>query len=160
MVLTLMSFALACGDGFEKKKSKQGQNRNAQEQGTEEVTEQYLELINEYRINKGLRPLVYNEIIEEIAARHSKGMALRTRPFGHYGFSGRCRHVRNRVAPIKLCGEVVAMGQKDARAVFRAWINSPAHKEELENPSFTHTGLGVVKDVRGQIFWTQLMVEI
>lgn len=159
MALSLMGLALACGDGFSKKKSKQSQTQEPQEEGTAVITEQYLELVNEYRISKGLRPLIYNDIIEDVAAKHSKGMAQRTRPFGHYGFSSRCRHIRNRVSPHKLCGEVVAAGQKDAKAVFKAWINSPEHREELENPRFTHTGLGVVRDVRGMIFWTQMMVE-
>ena len=162
MGLILMSLTLACGKGFEKKKSKPESNR--QEQGDEEygatLAAEYAELVNEHRIKLKLRPLTYNAIIEDVARSHSKSMALGTRPFGHIGFSSRCRQIKNRLGSWIICGEVVAMGQKSAKDVFRAWLDSPRHRRELENPDFTHTGLGIHKDSKGRIYWTQMMVEL
>lgn len=34
------------------------------------------------------------------------------------------------------------------------------HRRELENPAFTHTGLGIFKDGKGVIYWTQMMVRL
>ena len=158
--LTLMGLAIACGDGFEKNKPKKNRTQNAQEVDTQSISEEYLDLVNDHRINMGLRPLTYNKIIEEISRGHSKGMGLHSRPFGHFGFSLRCRQLKRRLGPHTMCGEVVAMGQKTPAAVFKAWINSPGHREEIENPRFTMTGLGLYKDDRGVIYWTQMFLEL
>lgn len=160
--LILMSLAVACGKGFEKQKSKKETNR--QEQDSEDSISiqalQYLDLVNAHRVKMKLAPLTYNPIIEDVARSHSKAMALGSRPFGHMGFSSRCRQIKNRLGPYVLCGEIVAMGQKNPKEVFRAWLNSPRHRREIENPDFTHTGLGIVKDNKGTIYWTQMMVEL
>ncbi len=158
--LILMSLASACGDGFEKNKPKKHRSQNAQEVDTRSIAQEYLDLVNNHRINIGLRPLTYNIVIEEIARGHSKGMALRSRPFGHFGFSLRCRQLKRRIGPHTKCGEVVAMGQKTPQRVFDAWMNSAGHREEIENPDFTMTGLGLYKDEKGLIYWTQMFIEL
>lgn len=158
--LILMSLLASCGDGFEKQKKKTYRSQDGQEIDTFSLNQQYLELVNQHRIALKLRPLTYNPIVEEIALSHSKGMASHGRPFGHVGFNIRCRRLKNRLGQIKLCGEIVAMGQKDIKSVFKAWMDSPKHREELEQEAFTHTGLGIAKDVRGVRYWTQMFVEI
>jgi uncharacterized protein YkwD len=157
--LILLSSVVACGDGFDKK-AKTGRTQESQEDGSFSINQQYLQMVNEYRISKQLRPLTYQPIIEEIALGHSKGMGLHVRPFGHMGFSVRCRRLRNRLGKVLLCGEIVAMGQKNIKEVFKAWITSPKHREELEHPLYTHTGLGIYKDERGLGYWTQMFVEL
>ncbi len=163
MGLILMSLTLACGKGFDKKKKAKPES-NRQEQGDEEYgakrAAEYVELLNEYRIKLKLRPLSYNTIIEDVAKSHSKAMAVGTRPFGHIGYLNRCRQIKNRLGPYELCGEVVAMGQKSAKEVFIAWIKSPRHRRKLENPAVTHTGLGIQKDSKGRIYWTQMMLGL
>lgn len=158
--LALLGLTLACGNGFEKSKPKVQRNQNAQEVDTLSIAEEYLELINDHRSQKGLRSLTYNIRIEEVARVHSKAMGLHTRPFGHMGFSQRCRTLKRRLGSHKSCGEVVAMGQKTSASLFKAWMNSPGHREKIENPDFTMTGLSGYKNEHGVIYWTQMFLEL
>jgi uncharacterized protein YkwD len=51
--------------------------------------------------------------------------------------------------------ENIAKGQRSAAEVVRAWMNSDGHRQNIMNCSYTHIGVGAVKDARGQIYWTQ-----
>ena len=159
--LVLMNLAMACGRGFDKDKDvNTGSTQEAQEVDPSTFNLEYLELVNDHRNSLGLDPLTYNAIIHEISLTHSKGMGVHSRPFGHTGFSMRCRRLKNRLGRTKLCGEIVAMGQKNVKEVFRAWMNSPKHREEIEQPRFTHTAVAVYTDLRGVKYWTQMFVEL
>jgi len=159
--LILLSLTVACNNGFEKQKPKKTTRPEVrQETDSFSINQDYIQLVNEVRINKGLTPMSYLTIIEDIARGHSKGMALHTRPFGHMGFTARCRWLRNRMGRHRQCAELVAMGQKNIKAVFRAWMKEPKHREEIERPGFTHTGLGLFKDERGVVYWTQMFIEL
>ena len=39
-------------------------------------------------------------------------------------------------------GENIAFGQTDANDVMNAWLNSPGHKANIEQPSFRSIGVG------------------
>ncbi len=119
---------------------------------------QYLSLINKYRISLGLRPLSYSLVIADVALDHSEYMATGG-PFGHGGFSSRCGRLRVETGA-NACGEIVAMGQKDVEAVFRAWLNSPPHRRSIENPQWTHTGVGLAENRLGKKYWTQLFLKL
>lgn len=156
-----MSLTLACGKGFDKKSKPTVQRtQEAQEVDTFSLNQDYLNLLNEYRIDQKLKPLTYSAVIEEIAKEHSKGMAKRTRAFSHLGMGQRCRQIKKRLAPYKICGEIIAMGQPDLKSLLRAWINSPKHHKELSHASYTATALGIYKDDQGVIYWTQIFVEL
>jgi len=159
--LILLNLALACGGGFEKKKTKKtGQTQEAQEIDATTLNQMYLELVNDHRNKLGLEQLTYHHSIYEISYIHSKGMGLHTRPFGHTGLSVRCRRLKNRMGRLKLCGEIVAMGQKNIKDVFQAWLDSPKHRDAIEDPHYSHSGLAVYTDLRGVKYWTQMFVEL
>jgi uncharacterized protein YkwD len=155
--LTLL-LCVACGKGFKNDESQS--SRSNQESDAYSVNQQYISLVNEYRIRKKLSPLSSQVLIEEAAEAHSKGMALHTRPFGHYGFSLRCRRLSSRLGVTKACGEVVAKGHKSAKEVLSAWLKSPIHRQHIEANYYTHTGLGVHKDSNGEMYWTQIFIEL
>ncbi len=156
-----MSLTLACGRGFDKKnKSTKQRSQESQEVDTYSINQVYLDLLNEYRIDRKLRPLSYSPEMEKIAKDHSKGMAKHTRPFSHMGMSQRCRKIKKELGSLKICGEIIAMGQKNAKAVLTAWINSPKHHKTLTDPQFNTTALGIYKDDKGVIYWTQIFVEL
>ena len=159
--LILMSLFGGCGNGFKDQENpieinQQGQNGEV-DHAT--ISGQYLELINNHRIKLGLKPLAIESYIEKEAKEHNKSMAKRGRRFGHFGLSSRCRHIGNRVAPTKKCGELVALGPKKADTVLMSWLNSNDHRSQIEDPDYTHTGLGVFKDDTGTYFWTQIFIE-
>lgn len=160
MSLILLNLTLSCGKGFDKKSNQQRTQEAQEVDNTFSLNQEYLSLVNEYRINHKLKPLTYNPILEDIAEEHSKGMATHSRAFGHMGFSNRCRKIKKRVAPHKLCGEIIAMGQKTPKAVLKAWIDSPKHLQEIQQQRYNTTALGIYKDSEGVIYWTQILVEL
>lgn len=52
-------------------------------------------------------------------------------------------------------GENIAYGQPTAQAVMDAWMNSPGHRANILNSSYTQIGVGAVADNNGTIYWTQ-----
>ena len=53
-------------------------------------------------------------------------------------------------------GENIGAGFTDALEITNAWLESPAHKENLLNPVFTHMGAGTATDQDGKIYWVTL----
>lgn len=52
-------------------------------------------------------------------------------------------------------GENIAYGQPTAQAVMDAWMNSPGHRANILNRSYTQIGVGAVSDSNGILYWTQ-----
>lgn len=123
------------------------------------VTEnKYFTLVNNYRKSIGLKPLKYLNTIEIEALDHSVDMANGA-VFGHAGFKGRCARLRGATGA-NACGEIVAFGQKTPEAVLRSWLNSPSHRMSIENPDWTHTGVGLATNANGRPYWTQMFLKI
>jgi len=121
---------------------------------------EFITLVNEHRIGLGLKPLLYSAQLVEIGEEHSFNMANKHTRFGHGGHRYRCRLAKEAFPNSNLCGENVAFGQEDPKEVFEAWMNSPDHREAIEEPRFTHTGLGIDVRYDGRIYWTQMFLEI
>lgn len=122
-------------------------------------TENYFDIVNNHRVKIGLRPFIYSPTIAEVAYGHSRFMSEGYGRFGHGGWRNRCSRLRNDMRT-NLCGEIVAMGQRTPEAVLEAWLNSPEHRSAIENPRYTHTGVGVAKNQEGRLYWTQMFVEL
>src|SRR5438093_9839540 len=54
-------------------------------------------------------------------------------------------------------GENIAAAYADADAVMQAWMNSPGHRSNILNPSFTHIGIGAanVPGSQWKNYWVQ-----
>lgn len=106
----------------------------------------------------GLKPLTYSDTVEELALEHSHWMS-KSNQFGHAGWKERCRKLRSEESAVN-CGEIVARGQESAESVLEAWLSSSPHKKSIENPEWTHTGIGVAEDADGRKYWTQMFIKI
>lgn len=125
----------------------------------DETIEELLILINQHRQQKGLREVILDLSISEIALGHSRDMATAKVTFGHTGFSTRCYLAREALGGGNLCLENVARGQQNAEQVFNSWINSSGHRQNIESSRVTHMGLGYEQDSKGVIYWTQFFLE-
>jgi uncharacterized protein YkwD len=117
------------------------------------------ELVNRYRRARGATPLVLDARIGEQARRHSVAMANGSTPVGHRGFDDRVQALR-RVMACRRSAENVGMnhGYRDpASQVVRGWIESEGHRKNIEGP-YESTGIGVVSDAAGTIYFTQIFV--
>lgn len=105
--------------------------------------EKLFNLINEYRQNNGLSPLVLSSNLTIAAKLHSQDMA-NNNYFSHYSLDGRSPRDRARDAgyfylPI---GENIAAGYTKAIDVFNAWKSSYEHNKNMLNKDFKAIGIG------------------
>ena len=121
---------------------------------------EFMDLINQHRIDIGLRPLLLDEGVGDLAIQHSLDMATGAVAFGHLGFSERCLKAKTLLGGGNLCAENVAMGQKGPSAVFNSWMNSPGHRANIEQSRVTHTGFGFAQSSSGVFYWTQIFIEL
>ena len=89
-------------------------------------------------------PLAWDDRLAAAAARHSADLAAH-RFGGHVGTdgSGPADRVAAAGFPASALGEVVAVGDGNARTVVRGWLASPAHCRVLMDGRFTHAGAAV-----------------
>jgi uncharacterized protein YkwD len=126
----------------------------------EVVREATLCLINRERAAHGERPLRLNEKLARSAQSHSENMAQEGY-FAHESPSGSTPLSRMRAARYiyssKLgyeVGENIAWGTlwlASPKAIVEAWMASPGHRENILDPRFQDTGLGIVPRVPGDL---------
>ena len=114
--------------------------------------------VNEHRKTKNLPPLHLLAIAASEAARHSSNMAAKKVAFGHTGFNERALAIANELHGSSATGENVAFGKMTAGEVIDAWLKSPNHKANIEG-NFNYTGVGVAKDSKGIVYYTQIFVN-
>src|SRR4051812_5012044 len=108
-------------------------------------------LLNARRRRHHLRPLRLNSRLSKAARRHSRDM-VRRGYFAHVSPSGmtlvaRIRRTRYLGAHHWIVGENLAWGTRakgSPRAIVRAWMQSPHHRDNILHPSFRDVGIGIV----------------
>jgi uncharacterized protein YkwD len=117
-----------------------------------------VDLVNQIRHAKNLPPLKVLQAASIAALSHSQDMAYKRVPFGHDGFKQRAIVLANELNGSSATGENVAYGKMTAKEVITAWLRSKAHRANIEG-DFTYTGVGVAKDSKGLIYYTQLFIK-
>jgi uncharacterized protein YkwD len=114
--------------------------------------------VNAYRQRKGLAPMRLLSLAASLASGHSLNMAAKKVSFGHTGFNQRAIAIANELHGTSSTGENVAYGKMTAKEVLDAWLKSPVHRANIEGP-FNYTGVGVAKNSRGVVYYTQIFVK-
>ncbi len=124
------------------------------------VEREVFDRINAHRVSIGIAPLGWDDAIANQAREHSKRMANGTTPFGHDGFSDRLRLLQGSLT-VRGIAENVAMNDfpNPAPTAVNGWIESPGHKANLEQPTYTLTGVGIAQAEDGSFYFTQLFVR-
>lgn len=119
--------------------------------------------INNHRLRKRLKPLIWDDKVQEAAREHSQRMA-EARFFAHEdpqrGNVG-ARLKRRRIA-WTMCGENIATqkGYTDRVGVaVTGWMESPGHRENIMTEEFTHTGVGIFRRADGTYYYTQIFTR-
>lgn len=101
--------------------------------------------VNQVRRQRGLDPVTLDERLTRAAQAHSEDMAYNDF-VGHHGSDGTTGHQRGRAAgyPVRLLGENLQMGLATVDEAVAAWMESPAHRENLLRPQFEDMGIGYV----------------
>ena len=123
--------------------------------GAEE--QRLLELINGYRQENGVGPLVLSGMLSTSAQRHSEDMAAHdffshsTRESSYYpGRSGPADRAAREGYPTNVyTAENIALGQQTAEEVYEDWRGSPEHNAAMLGEQYTAAGIGHVDP-----YWT------
>ncbi|MFH9352914.1 CAP domain-containing protein, partial [Kitasatospora sp. NPDC017646] len=118
--------------------------------------QQVVDLVNVERAKAGCGPVSAEPRLASAAQSHSDDMADRNY-FDHASPEG--YHADHRIEAAgyrwSTWGENIARGQKDPAAVMDAWMNSPGHRANILNCSFSQLGVGVRTGANGP-WWTQV----
>jgi uncharacterized protein YkwD len=154
LCLFLLLLCLSC-----KKDDLAKLNISPEEKEVNQLTLEYMSLVNTHREKIGLPSLQLVDKLSIVAYTHAKNMASGLTSFGHHDFDKRCTEMREIMVRGNLCGEIVAQGQTTAQTLFNSWMSSPGHKSKIEGSRYTHSGFGFEKNSKGTIYWTQVFIE-
>lgn len=121
------------------------------------------EVINQIRVEKGLEPLAWSDELAAVARLHSQNMA-EFRFFSHRGLDNKL--VSDRADQMKIgrwrsIGENIAFNRGYADPVAMAvelWLDSPAHKRNMLDPTWKESAIGVAKAADGSVYFTQVFL--
>lgn len=130
---------------------------NGSKDELKEMEEDVLVAINAYRATLELSPLTMNSFIRAECRTHSENMADGTVPVGHDGVLDRSARIKEELG-LGIIAENVAVGANSAEAVVNSWLNSSAHKENIEG-DFSLTGVGIAQDSDGVLYFTQIFYQ-
>jgi uncharacterized protein YkwD len=119
-----------------------------------------VQAINERRTEQGLRSLLYDPALTEIARSHSEDMARREF-FGHRAPEG--WKVAERAdahgETYRMIGENLyrCRGIEDpVTSAVAGWMRSRGHRENILTPDYVETGVGVAIDGEDRFYFTQV----
>ncbi|MEI3614209.1 CAP domain-containing protein [Pseudogracilibacillus sp. SO30301A] len=118
--------------------------------------QQVVELTNQERAKNGLQPLQVDNELSKVAREKSRDMQVNNY-FDHNSptYGSPFDMMKAYGINYRAAGENIAMGQRTPQEVVNAWMNSPGHRENILNSSFTHIGVGYVEQGN---YWTQQFI--
>ena len=98
---------------------------------------------NQERARNGRSPLVVDPQLMQSARQHAIWMARnQVMQHGHANVA-----------------ENIAMGQNSSTEAIRDWMNSPGHRANMLNGSYTRIGVAAYRAPNGQVYWCQQFVR-
>ena len=118
--------------------------------------QEVIRLVNEQRVQNGLKPLTENWELSRVARYKSQDM-VDNRYFSHTSptYGSPFQMIRAFGISFRRAGENIAYGQRTPQAVVNAWMNSSGHRANILNAAYTQIGVGYVADGN---YWTQMFI--
>lgn len=118
-----------------------------------------LEIVNKERKSNGLKPLTLNKELSSVATIKSQDM-IDKGYFDHTSptYGSPFDMMKSFGISYKAAGENIAKGQKTPSEVMNSWMNSSGHRANILSSNFTELGVGIAKDSKGTIYWTQMFI--
>ncbi len=141
-----------------------GNSSSKSAQNTSELERKVLALINNIRRTNGLQELAWNDQVAGIARIHSTNMAEKTF-FSHVGLDGLMVDERADAAGLgrwRAIGENIAFNRgysKPSDFAVECWMKSQSHRENLLNPRWKETGIGIAMANDGAYYFTQVFLQ-
>lgn len=127
-------------------------------QSVSEFEKQVVDLTNAERAKAGLKPLAMHTPLMGVARAKSEDMA-KNNYFSHTSptYGSPFDQIKSAGISYRSAGENIAQGQRTPQQVVQAWMDSPGHRENIMNASYTHIGVGFVE---GGYYWTQQFIQL
>jgi uncharacterized protein YkwD len=111
---------------------------------------------NEERSKARVPPLTVDPRLTDAAERHADRMAKRDRL--SHTLDGRSVADRVRAAgyEYRTVGENIAWNQRTPAEVVDGWMTSRGHRQNLLSGDFTHIGVAVATNAKGEPYWVQV----
>ena len=124
---------------------------------TADLVHEVERLVNEHRARVGCGPLAWDETAARVAQGHSDDMARRGY-FSHVSPEGRTPADRLHAAggTFRALAGNIAQGPRTAQEVVRGWLDSPGHRHNIENCTYTRDGVGLRNGLWTHFFYTPL----
>ena len=126
--------------------------------------QEIFDLINEERRKKGLTQLSWDASLSQLAREYSAKMA-RENFFSHYDSKGEAVDDRANAMRIKNWSKIgenlfycEGYDNPNLTAV-RGWMKSPTHRDNILDPDYNVSGIGIAKSASGRIYVTQVFIE-
>jgi len=119
-----------------------------------------LALVNAERTAAGVAPLTMHPQLTEAALAHAADQydfnCLTS--LTHTGTDGSnpAKRITRTGFLVRTWGENIACNQRTPAEAMRGWMNSPGHRQNVLRESFTHIGISITVDSRGQPYWMQV----
>jgi len=119
--------------------------------------QEVVKLTNAERTKAGLAPFQTDDKLMAAAREKSQDMQSKNY-FSHTSptFGSPFDRMKALGISYKSAGENIAQGQRTPQEVVQAWMDSPGHRANILNGSFTHIGVGYVKAGN---YWTQQFIQ-
>lgn len=142
----------------EEKPEKPGESKPEEQDKAYAYGIRITELVNQHRAEAGLAPVEYSAELSKPAQTRAfeiEESFSHTRPDGRYFSSA----LKDYGISYRYTGENIAWGYKSPEEVVEAWMNSPGHRANILNKSYTKLGVGYQQNARGVNYFTQLFTN-
>ena len=115
-----------------------------------------VELTNVERSKQGLAPLTLDTALSKVA--HAKAQDMKDKNYFDHNsptYGSPFDMMKSFGISYRSAGENIAMGQTSPEQVVQAWMESPGHRANIMNSSFTHIGVGYVASGN---YWSQMFI--
>lgn len=116
-----------------------------------------IRLVNEIRVQNGLKELTYNWELSRVARYKSQDMKDNNY-FAHNSpiYGTPFQMIKNFGISYRSAGENIAKGYATPQAVVNGWMNSSGHRANILNANYTQIGVGYVASGN---YWTQMFIS-
>lgn len=124
------------------------------------VERQVIDLTNQERQKAGLAPLQLDWQLSRVARYKSRDMRD-TGYFAHRSpqYGSPFEMMKSFDVQYSSAGENIAVGQTSPEQVVREWMNSPGHRKNILNGTYTYIGVGYAKGGSYGTYWTQMFIS-
>ncbi len=125
-----------------------------------ELENEVIRLVNIERTNAGKPALSLNSELSRVARIKSEDF-VKNNYFSHYSptYGSPFDMMKNFVITFTAAAEYIASGQRSAKAAVDTWMKSSGHRDNILNPAYNQTGVGVARDNKGNLYWTQMFIK-